>query len=331
MRLSVILPPFFLLLLLAPVKSFALACYEDTGDAWNANKTKATITEALGAMFAVPADAPDGTVIWESAPRTIPVKCSDDLGGGNEAIYFYVNPASMNIGQGIRAGIRYRGQSITQSSGQVFTGHRSHDGCNWAVCNGWTTRFTLSFSVYIEKFGQTPQSGQATTEQSYRVFQLDGAGGLNNPPTKNLNYIVTGIDKIRFVPCSPKLTVTPSMVNFGSLSPVGGEIGAQIASSGVNLGLKRDCNTPYTVNARFTPKTGSVQDGLLVPANNPSVGISLLRAENKEKLAYNSWFKLTDMTGENPASVDLLAQLFWRTKPVLGPFEAAVVIDMFYQ
>ncbi|EJL00295.1 hypothetical protein Pchl3084_4903 [Pseudomonas chlororaphis subsp. aureofaciens 30-84] len=57
----------------------------------------------------------------------------------------------------------------------------------------------------------------------------------------------------------------------------------------------------------------------------------MFRAESNEKLAYNSWFKLTDMTGTTPARIDLFAQLLWRAKPVIGPFDAAVVIDLFYK
>ncbi|WP_123361602.1 fimbrial protein [Pseudomonas chlororaphis] len=325
MRVSSVVSAVFLFLLGVPLKSFALSCLAD-------GSNSASINETLGTDLAIQADAPDGTIIWESEAKSVPVVCTANKGAGKEDIYFYINPANTSVGQGIRVGIRYNGEAmIRQTTGRWNTGHNSQEGCTLSDCSGWRAKFTLNFSVFIEKYGSTPTTGQATTLKSYRVFQLDGVGGLNKVPDSNLNYILTGIDRIRFVPCSPKLTVTPNTVDFGRLSSNGGQSGQQIITSRFSLNLKRDCTTPYTVNARFTPKTGSVLDGLLVPANNSSVGISLLREENNEKLAYNSWFKLTDMTGASPIKVDLLAQLFWRAKPVLGPFSAAVIIDLFYK
>ncbi|WP_277591844.1 fimbrial protein [Pseudomonas chlororaphis] len=325
MKLSRVISVMFILLFWIPIKSFALSCLVD-------GSSSASFNEALGTDLAVQADAPNGTIIWESQSRSVPVICADNREVGRESIYFYLNPASVSVGQGIRVGIRYKGIAITQSSGKYDTGHHSQEGCNWVNCTGWrSAKFTLNFSVFIEKYGTTPTTGQATSLTSYRVFQLDGVGGLNPTPNSNLNYVLTGLNKIRFVPCSPKLTVTPSTIDFGRLSSGGGQSGQQITASRFSLNLKRDCTTPYTVNARFTPKTGSILNGLLVPANNSSVGISLFRAESNEKLAYNSWFKLTDMTGTTPARIDLFAQLLWRAKPVIGPFDAAVVIDLFYK
>ncbi len=88
---------------------------------------------------------------------------------------------------------------------------------------------------------------------------MDGKGGLNDKPNTNLNYVVTGMNNIRFIPCSPELTILPSVFNF-------------------RRALARTCNTPYTVSARFTPITGSasVIDKLPAP--------------------FDSWFKLADLS-----------------------------------
>lgn len=309
-----------------PATSFALSCKADDGS------QSVTITEPIGVVLAVPADAADGTIIWESPTRTINVICADDLERGKELVYFYVNPAKVSVGTGIRVGIRYKGVLITQDSGRYETGHHSWEGCNWANCTGWrASRFSLTFSVFVQKYGTTPASGQATTATSYRAFQLDGVGGLNPVQGINLNYVLTGLDKVRFVPCSPQLTVTPGTVDFGELFGMRATVGEVAASKRVNLNLQRACTTPYTVNARFTPTAGTVVDGLLVPEKNDSVGIAILRSETQEKLAFNDWFKLTEMSGSTPASIDLNTQLIWRKKPVAGPFNAAVLVDMYYK
>ena len=187
------------------------------------------------------------------------------------------------------------------------------------------------FSVFVEKYGPTPASGQATTRTTYNVFQLDGVWKLNIPATNNLNYVLTGLDKVRFVPCSPQLTVTPGTVDFGEVYGLRAKVGSVAASKSVNLNLQRACTTPYTVNARFTPTAGTVVNGLLVPQKNDSVGISILRSGTQEKLAFNDWFKLTDMSGSTPASINLDAQLVWRKQPVVGPFNGAVAVELYYK
>ena len=197
-----------------PSTSHALACREDG--------TGSIITqEALGTALAVAADAPNGSIIWESGPRSTNVICKDDYNYGREEIYFYVNPANVSIGTGIRVGIRYNNQPITQSTGKVGTGFFSDRGCNLANCKGWDkARFTLNFSVFIEKYDPTPPSGQASTLTEYRVFQLDGVRGLNSRPNSNFNYVVTGMNGIRFVPCTPELTISPSVVSFPILGNI---------------------------------------------------------------------------------------------------------------
>ncbi|PIB44547.1 hypothetical protein AOA59_11140 [Pseudomonas sp. 2822-15] len=309
-----------------PATSYALSCVEDGSGAY-------VDINPLGTSLAVAADAPDGTIIWESGPRSTNVLCKDDRNHGREEVYFYVNPANVSIGQGIRVGIRYNNAPITQSTGKVGTGFYSDRGCNWSNCTGWDkARFTLNFSVFIEKYGKTPPSGQASTLAQYRVFQLDGVRGLNTNPNSNLNYIVTGMNDIRFVPCAPELTITPSVVNFPTPSRKA-QVGAVASTANFNLSLRKVCDTPYTVNARFatTPGGGSVINGLLVPANNSSVGISLSRADSDQRLPFNDWFTLQTLMGSGQARNDFRADLSWRTLPIPGAFDAAVVVDMFYK
>lgn len=307
-----------------PATSYALACVEQ-------GSSSAVVKEGLGTALAVAADAPNGTIIWESSPRTLNVQCTDNLNTGTwETVYFYLNPAKVSIGEGIRIGIRYKNAPITQTT-RYSTGHRMYEGCGWANCSGWTTKFTLNFTVYIEKYGTVPPSGQATTNTEYRVFQLDGEGGANQNASKNINYVVTGTQNIRFIPCSPSLTITPGTVRFPRPSAHNAQNGRLASSAPFSLSTKKDCDTPYTVNARFTPKSGTVIGDLLVPANNSSVGISLIKADTREKVPFSTWFKLTDLTGTSAVKTDFRADLIWRDKAVPGPFDAAVAVDMFYK
>lgn len=318
----------FLVSLIYSTNSYALSCKLDPSMA-------AIMKEDLGTSLAVPADAPNGTIIWESAPHSVPVICADDYETGyRETVYFYVNPAKVNIGQGIRVGIRYKEQTITQVSGPVSTGYNSLWGCNWANCAGWDkARFTLNFTVFVEKYGETPTSGIASALSEYRVFQLDGSGGLNPRPNSNLNYVITGLNKIRFIPCTPELTITPSIVNFPRAFTGTAQIGQIASSADFSLNLIRSCDTPYTVNARFIPVagSGSVIDKMLVPANNTSVGIALTHIENNQSVPFNDWFKLAHLTESGLIRNNFRADLIWRSAPIPGKFEAAALVDLYYQ
>lgn len=311
-----------------PATSYALSCKLDPSMA-------AVFKEALGTALAVPADAPDGTIIWESAPHSVPVICADDYETGiKEDVYFYVNPAKASIGKGIWVGIRYGSQNITQTSGAVTTGYNSLYGCNWANCAGWDkARFTLNFTVFIEKNGATPTDGQASTLSEYRVFQLDGKGGLNPKPDSNLNYVVTGMNNIRFVPCSPELTILPSVVNFRRALASSAQVGQVASSASFSLDLTRSCDTPYTVSARFTPVAGSASiiDKLLVPANNTSVGIALTQQDSNQPVPFATWFKLADLAAPGVIHNPFRADLIWRSAPISGPFEATALVDLYYQ
>ena len=331
MMISLLKKSKFILLLAAvasPNIAFALTCKE-------AATKSAVIREPLGTSLAVAADAPDGTIIWESPPHEVEVSCSDEAGVGVETVYFYMNPAYVSVGNGIRVGIRYNGVPVSENSGKVSTGYTSYEGCTYLSCSGSSEKgkFTLKFTVFIEKYGPTPSSGQATSRSEYRVFQLDGAGGLNGVPNSNLNYIVTGINGIRFVPCSPKLTITPSVINFPRALSSAAIQGNVASTANFTLGLARSCDTPYTVNARFasTSGGGSIINNLLIPANNSSVGISLFRVETAEKIPFNTWFKLAELTGGASSTSEFRADVIWRDSPKIGPFEAAVVVDLFYK
>ncbi|WP_200627847.1 fimbrial protein [Pseudomonas sp. LAM2023] len=310
-----------------PATSYALSCKLDPSKA-------AEFKEALGTALAVPADAPNGTIIWESEEHSVPVICADDFETGHrEFIYFYPNPAEADVGKGIRVGIRYGSKTITGTS-KVNTGYNSLEGCSWANCAGWDrAKFTLDFSVFIEKFGETPTDGQASNLTEYRVFQLDGGGGLNPKPNSNLNYIVTGMNNIRFVPCSPELTISPSVVNFPRTLASSAKVGQVASSANFSLDLVRTCDTPYSVSARFTPVAGtaSIIDKLLVPAKNSSVGIALTQQDSNIQVPFDKWFKLADLTAPGLMRNEFRADLVWRSAPILGPFEAMALVDLYYQ
>ncbi|ROL81466.1 hypothetical protein BLX41_04770 [Pseudomonas protegens] len=319
-----LLSPVLLLLTALPTTSHALSCKSSDGSA--------KITEALGTPLAIPANAPNGTVIWESEERTVNVVCTDDQNiKSKEQIFFYVNPERKSIGQGIQIGIRYNDKKIVQSSGSYATGNSTWNNCSGTGCNNWEARFSLKFTVFVEKFGTAPTSGNIPALNDYRVFQLDGSGGLNNKKDSNINYIVNGLNNIRFVACEPEIKITPASLDFGRVAITAVQIGKVAGSKSFTVGLNRGCDTPYTVNARFTPTKGKILEDKLVPNDNPSVGISIRNLQNNIQVPFSKWFKLTDLKDKSYTN-NFEADLIWlQNKPIGGKFNAGVTMDLYYQ
>nr|WP_253912117.1 fimbrial protein [Pseudomonas sp. CVAP\ len=308
---------------LAPATSYALSCRTIDGGL--------STIEAIGTSLAVPADVADGTIIWESDKISTDIRCENDYPTSYkyEKIYLWNDPAKISsIGKGIRIGIRYN-NVIYPSQGKIDTGYSIP--CLWLdpkYCKGQYLDIKINFSVFVEKYGTVPDNGQASTLSQYRVFQADGEESVS---TKGFNYILTGLSNIRFIPCSPNLTITPNVVNF-SRAYSGSAANGKVASTAkFTLGLNKNCDTPYTVDAKFTPASGSVINELLVPPNNNSVGIMLSRVDNDETIPFSKWFKLTEMNRREPDNIDFRADLIWRADPIAGPFEASVIVDMMYK
>ncbi|ROL81473.1 hypothetical protein BLX41_04820 [Pseudomonas protegens] len=320
-----LLSPLLLLLTALPATGYALSCKSRDGST--------EIVETIGAPLAIPANAPNGTIIWESEERTVDVVCNDDYNiKTSENIFFYVNPEKKNIGQGIQIGIRFNNKTIVQTSGAVSTGYQTGKICDKSNnCENWGANIQLKFTVFVQKFGAVPTSGTIQALSNYRVFQLDGREGLNTRPQSNINYVVNGLSNIRFVACEPDIKITPETLDFGSISIKAVQINKVVGSRSFTVALNRWCDTPYTVNARFTPSKGQILEDKLVPNDNPSVGISIRNLQSNTQAPFGKWFKLTDLK-EKIHTHNFEADLIWlKNNPIGGKFNAGVTMDLYYQ
>ncbi|KAA8718892.1 fimbrial protein [Pseudomonas cannabina] len=318
-----------LTLMLSPTSGFALV--------YTVQNSGATeVHDSLNSTVAIPASLADGEVVWRSEPLNIQVECArDSLQPGEEEVFLYPNPDNQVIGQGIRAGLTLDASDHLQSNGRVGTGHflpvcreeeASLDQCP-------KVRFNLGFSVLIQKSGATPPSGVASQLADYRFFQLGGSTGPDRLPGRSLSYVINNLSGLRFVACDAQLYVSPETVDFGEvgMQPVGD--GEPFATQPFSLSTSRSCDSPFSIDARFRPVTGRVSEELLVPSNNDSVGIRITSAVNRKALPYNQPFHLAELLGETlEARADFNAELVWtKAPPKPGPFEAEIMIDLFYK
>lgn len=317
-----------LTLMLSPATSYALVCkVQRTGEI--------LLRSDLGSTVAIPATVPDGDVVWRSERFNIQVECAKDGQQTlREEVFLYLNPDNLPIGQGIRVGLSLNGIDYLQSGGRVSTGQFvpvCHEGdSNIGACP--TTSFPLSFSVFIQKFGATPPSGVASDLLNYRLFQLDGQA-LNPLPGQSLSYVIDSLRGLRFVACDAELQVVPETVEFGNIGIQNVVVGNVIDRRPFSLRASRSCDSPFSLNARFKPVTGWLKGDLLIPAANNGLGIRVLSARDGRTLRYNEPFFLADLLDDTrQSSVDFNAELVWQSaQPKAGPFEAEVMVDLFYK
>lgn len=316
-----------LLLLLGPVSCFAVVCsVQGSGER--------LLRGDLGSTVAIPASLAQGEVVWRSERQSVQVECVRE---GQQAIaqdiYIYLNPDNLTIGQGIRAGLTVEG--IDHFSGRIATGHVlpvCHEGdSNIGACPG--VRFNLGFSVFIQKFGATPPSGFPGELLDYRMFQLGGGHAPVPLPGHSLSYVINNLRGLRFVACDAELQVSPETLSFGDVPIRQVVVGKVFERRPFVLSTRRSCDSPFSVDARFRPVTGSLVRELLVPAANPSLGIRIVHTASNEVVRYNQVFPLADLLGDtHAASAEFNAELLWQSsRTVPGPFEADVMIDLYYK
>lgn len=289
----------------------------------------------LSSSVAIPATLPQGTIVWRSERLSLSVECSREQAGPAEEVMLYLNPENLQIGQGIRAGLSLSGVDYLQTTGRIPT-QQVLPACtegagNIAACP--KASFTLPFSVFIDKFGPTPPSGVASDLLDYRVFQMDGASGMSPTPDKSLSYVINNLSGLRFVACNAQLRVLPETIEFGDVAIRNVRVGEVATFQRFALATSRTCDSPFSLNARFTPVTGLLSGDVLVPANNDSIGIRITHAPAHKPIRFNEPFHVIDLLGDTySATADFNAELIWQTPaPKPGPFSAEVMVDLFYK
>jgi hypothetical protein len=318
-----------LLALLCPATAFAMVCaVQDSG--------AKVVSDDLGSTVAIPENLAQGEIVWRSQRHELQVECAkDSLPSVQEDIYLQINPDNLSIGQGIRAGITLAGIDYVQGDGRIATGQslpvcREGEG-NVAACP--KARFNLTFSVFIQKYGPTPPSGVASDLLDYRLFQMRSGVGPAPLPGESLDYRINNLSVLRFIACDAQLQVQPEIIEFGNIGIQQVEVGRVIARRPFSLVTSRTCASPFSLGARFRPVRGAVSGNLLIPSGNDAVGIRLLSAASESILPYNEPFHLANLLGDTESThVDFNAELVWqKTAPSAGPFEAQLMIDLFYQ
>jgi hypothetical protein len=314
-----------LITLLAPGCAFAVTCKTQ-------GSGESVVRADLSSTVAIPANLPDGSAVWRSEQLSLAIECWRDEPGGPEDLFLYLNPDNLQIGQGIRAGLTLSGIDYLQTTGRIPTQQQA-PACTGTGSGCPKVTFNLPFSVFIQKYGPTPPSGEASSLVDYRMFQLDGSSTPRQGPDGNFSYVINNLTGLRFVACDAELRVMPEVLDFGDVAIRNVRVGERATFQRFALATSRTCESPFSLNARITPVSGVLKGDVLVPVNHDSVGIRITQARDNSPVPFNEPFHLTDLLeGNYSETADFNAELLWQTPtPTPGPFSAEVMVDLFYK
>lgn len=114
---------------------------------------------------------------------------------------------------------------------------------------------------------------------NYVIFQLDGIKG---PIADNFRMVLNGLNQLRYIACSSTLSISPETLDFGLLQAYQATANQTIKEKPFQITASKNCNSAYGLGALLRPVNSSSTVGdTLVPGDNKSVGITVLRQEDR--------------------------------------------------
>lgn len=289
------------------------------------------------------------TKIWVSAPITATFTCSDtDNFPKGESAFLWLDPkdAVKNVHNSLEIGITFRnvdyklkkGDKIEIGPGTICT----PDGKGGCTSKATSQTFSLTYQVYIKTTGLPAAStGKVMGDVSLSLFQVDGVGGLRGGTVTqdgNFNLTITGLDKITFLACTPKVLLVPDTLDFGVINAAWATPGKieKIKPFTLQVDLTREASgktcTGETLLMTLS-STNPVKDGVIImPTANSGFGF-ILSADSlmASRIALNTPQVIGVISGDR-LTHDYYAGFVWTTKaPLMGDYSATANITVTFR
>ncbi|EEM9319619.1 fimbrial protein [Salmonella enterica] len=279
-------------------------------------------------QMAIPADIPDGTVLYTSPKMTRRVNCT--LGG-----YGFINKvvvattADYNQFLALKNGIKF----TVYIDGVAYD--KPMTGVLGIIDNTVSKTFSKDISVWFDikvdsSHGKIPVSGTMLSGGFESLYvMLEGAysdtRGVISLYTPNITYI----------PCSMDVSVSPDTIDFGAINSSDLEKGIKLQRKFSTLIKKsKGCmialSAPFGISMFFEPTNPVFNaDGSLSLNNGLGLTISDTTGRN---IAYNSAWKIDDVKVESLLKNYFTANLQKVSGQDIktGPFSADVVVRLSY-
>ncbi|MFX4314800.1 fimbrial protein [Enterobacter sp. 63] len=287
--------------------------------------------------------------IWVSSPITATFTCSDsDKHPQGESAYLWLDPkdAVKNVHDSLEIGITFRnvdyklkkGERIEIGPGTVC----KSDGKGGCTSPATSQTFSLTYQVYIKTTGRpAAANGKVMGDVSLSLFQVDGVGGLRGGTVTedgNFNLTITGLDKITFLACTPKVLLVPDTLDFGTIN-------GSWATPG-----KIEKTKPFTLQVDLTREssgktctgetllmtlssTNPVKDGVMIMPTASS-GFGFIISANslmEPRIALNTPQAIGVISGDQ-LTHDYYAGFVWTTNaPLLGDYSATATFTVTFK
>ncbi len=287
------------------------------------------VTLAVPKM-AIPADTPDGTILYSSPRMTKRLNCESPP-GISRSIVQIITTADYNrflsMTNGIRFTVYVDGYAFN-SQGTHILGYTSSSG------NGndqFSKNLSISYDIRVDKSkGSIPAQGTMLSGGFESLYAML-AGSYNRPR----GVISLYTPDITYIPCTMNVSVSPETIDFGAVKSGDLEKGVKLQRAfstliKKNKGCSMAVSAPFGINMYFEPTNPVINtDGSL--KLNGGVGLSIADSTGRA-IAFNAAQKIDDVKVESILKNDFKASLHKVSGQDIktGPFSADVVVRLSY-
>ncbi|EAV2672490.1 fimbrial protein [Salmonella enterica] len=280
-------------------------------------------------QMALPADTPDGTILYTSQKMTKRIECEPAAGTTRLPVYISTTPdydALLKMTNGIRFTVYIDGYAYDHPGVNII-GFTSSIGGKEAFIKD----VSIWYDIRVDSSkGKIPVSGTLLTG-GFQSFFLT----LNQNTHISRGIISLYTPNITYIPCTMNVSVSPETIDFGAVKSSDLEKGVKLQKSFTTLikkskGCSIAVSTPFGINMFFEPTNPVINaDGSLSLNNGVGLTISDLNGNN---ITFNTAQKIDNVKVSSILKKDFRANLHKVSGQDIktGPFSADVVVRLNY-
>ncbi|EBT4809558.1 fimbrial protein [Salmonella enterica] len=275
-------------------------------------------------QMAIPADTPDGTVLYSSPKITKQLTCHVDT---YSTIYLFTT-ADYNKFTALRNGVSFN----IYADGRKIAGLTQIALANvYPAQKIFRKTMTFSFEVIVDSSkGKIPPSGTQLLGGFESIYIM-----VNSDYSKPRAIVSIYTPQITYLPCSMDISVSPDTIDFSQVRAGEFEQGKSIRKRFSTIikksqGCKATNTSPFGINLFFEPTNSVINaDGSLNLNNGLGLSISDV---NGKRIKYNEAWKIDNITYGYTLKNDFTATLQKTSGQDLktGPFSGDIVIRISY-
>ncbi|ECK3436714.1 fimbrial protein [Salmonella enterica subsp. enterica] len=289
------------------------------------NELKITVPQ-----MALPADTPDGTVLYTSPKITKRIECESPQGTATGRYVTLTTTADYNNFLSMRNGIRF----TVYIDGYAYD-HPANNIIGYTSLIGGKNAFIKDVSIWYDirvdsSRGKIPVSGTLLSGGFQSIFVL-----LQENYSIQRGVISLYTPNITYIPCTMNVSVNPETIDFGAVKSSDLEKGVKLQKTFSTLikkskGCSLAVSAPFGINMYFEPTNPVINADGSLKLNN-GVGLNIADSTGRV-IAFNTAKKIDDV------KVDSILKNYFRASLhkvsgqdiKTGPFSANVVVRLSY-